>query len=63
MKVVIQRVTHASVTVEGKLVSSINQGLLVLAGWVGEDTPVRARLQRVRSLMAFVTPFPPIPNF
>jgi len=38
MKVVIQRVTHASVTVEDKLVSSIDQGLLVLAGWVGEDT-------------------------
>ena len=38
MKAVIQRVTHASVTVEGKLISSIGQGLLVLAGWDGEDT-------------------------
>jgi len=38
MKVVIQRVTNASVTVEGKLVSSIGQGLLVLAGWDSEDT-------------------------
>lgn len=32
MKAVIQRVSRASVTVEGKLISSINQGLLVLLG-------------------------------
>ena len=32
MKAVLQRVTHASVTIDGKLHSAINQGLLVLLG-------------------------------
>lgn len=32
MRVVIQRVKHASVTVEGRLKSSIQQGLLILVG-------------------------------
>ncbi len=32
MRVVIQRVQHASVTIDGKLHSAINHGLLVLAG-------------------------------
>lgn len=36
MRVVIQRVKHASVTIEGKVKSSIQQGLLILVGI--EDT-------------------------
>lgn len=32
MKIVIQRVTHASVTIEGKIKSKIGQGLLILVG-------------------------------
>lgn len=36
MKVVIQRVAHASVTIEGKIKSSIGHGMLVLCGF--EDT-------------------------
>ena len=32
MKAVIQRVTNASVTVDGKIKSSVNTGLLVLIG-------------------------------
>lgn len=32
MRIVIQRVTHASVTIEGKIKSKIGQGLLILVG-------------------------------
>ena len=38
MKLVVQRVSKASVTVETKLISSINQGLLVLVGISNTDT-------------------------
>lgn len=38
MKAVIQRVSHASVTVEGKICGQINQGFLVLLGVGLEDT-------------------------
>ena len=38
MKAVIQRVSHASVTVDGKICSQINQGFLVLLGVGLEDT-------------------------
>jgi D-tyrosyl-tRNA(Tyr) deacylase len=38
MKVVIQRVTHASVTVDNEIVAEINSGLLVLLGIEDADT-------------------------
>lgn len=38
MKAVIQRVSSASVTIEGKKVSEIDSGLLVLLGIVNDDT-------------------------
>ncbi len=38
MKAVIQRVTKASVTIDGVEVSSIQEGLLVLLGIINEDT-------------------------
>ena len=38
MKVVIQRVLKASVTIEGKKVASIENGLLILLGIVDEDS-------------------------
>jgi len=38
MKVVIQRVLKASVTIEGEKVSEISNGLLILLGIVNEDT-------------------------
>ena len=38
MKAVIQRVSHASVTVDGKICGQINQGFLVLLGVVLEYT-------------------------
>ena len=37
MKVVIQRVSQASVTIDSKIVASINEGLLVLLGIINED--------------------------
>jgi D-aminoacyl-tRNA deacylase len=37
MRVVIQRVTNASVTIEGQLKASIGNGLLVLAGFENAD--------------------------
>lgn len=38
MKVVIQRVAKASVTIDGEKVASINKGLLILLGVANEDT-------------------------
>ncbi|MEE3999826.1 D-aminoacyl-tRNA deacylase [Tenacibaculum sp. FZY0031] len=38
MKIVIQRVSKASVTIEGERVANIQQGLLILLGIVNEDT-------------------------
>ncbi|MBO6229328.1 MAG: D-tyrosyl-tRNA(Tyr) deacylase [Ruminiclostridium sp.] len=38
MKFVIQRVTHASVTVDGNVVGSIGKGFMVLIGISGTDT-------------------------
>ncbi|MGB6221417.1 D-aminoacyl-tRNA deacylase [Haloferula sp.] len=39
MRVVIQRVSEASVTIDNQIVSSIGRGLLVLLGIGEEDTP------------------------
>jgi len=38
MRVVIQRVTRASVTIDGKIKSSIGNGLLILAGFESADS-------------------------
>jgi len=38
MKAVIQRVTSASVMVEGEIISQINKGLLILLGIIPNDT-------------------------
>lgn len=38
MRIVIQRVTHASVTINGEMHSSIQQGYLILLGICEEDT-------------------------
>ena len=38
MRAVVQRVSEASVTVEGAIVSQINEGLLILVGIENEDT-------------------------
>jgi D-tyrosyl-tRNA(Tyr) deacylase len=39
MRAVIQRVSEASVSVKGEVVSSIRKGLLILAGFHRDDTP------------------------
>lgn len=39
MRVVVQRVTEASVTVDGEVVGSIGKGYVVLAGFTHSDTP------------------------
>ncbi len=38
MRTVIQRVSHASVTIEGNVKSKINEGLLILVGFEAADT-------------------------
>ena len=38
MRAVIQRVAHASVTIDGQIKSSIKQGYLVLLGCCNDDT-------------------------
>ena len=43
MKIVIQRVTRASVTIEGRLHSGIGEGLMVLVGVDRDDTPDDAK--------------------
>lgn len=43
MRIVVQRVTQASVTIAGELHSSIGQGLMVLVGVEQGDTPDDAR--------------------
>lgn len=44
MKFVIQRVSHASVTVDNNMISKINRGFLVLIGIGSEDTRKEADL-------------------
>lgn len=42
MRAVVQRVTRASVTVEGKVIGEIGHGLVVLVGIARDDTKVEA---------------------
>lgn len=55
MKAVIQRVTHASVTVEGDRVAEIGSGLLILLGIGPEDTEENARVmtKKIAALRIF----------
>ena len=43
MKIVLQRVTQASVSVNGKIVAQINKGVILLVGINTEDTETQAR--------------------
>jgi D-tyrosyl-tRNA(Tyr) deacylase len=43
MKIVLQRVTHASVTVDGQIVGEIGSGVLLLAGITHTDTTQHAQ--------------------
>ena len=55
MRAVVQRVTRASVTVDGDIVGAIGPGLLVLLGAAGGDTPSEALwlAHRVANLRIF----------
>ncbi len=55
MKAVIQRVSSASVTVDGEVVSSIGRGLCVLVGIHRDDTAEQARAvaRKVLAIRAF----------
>ena len=55
MRAVIQRVSHASVTIEGKVKSSIKQGFLILLGVCDEDTmeDVEWLVKKIANLRVF----------
>ena len=55
MRAVIQRVSHASVTIEGKVKSSIQQGFLILLGICDEDTmeDVEWLIKKIANLRVF----------
>lgn len=55
MKTVIQRVTHASVTVKGEIISEIQKGLLILLGIGPEDTKENAAalVKKISALRIF----------
>ncbi|GHJ84262.1 hypothetical protein NliqN6_0664 [Naganishia liquefaciens] len=51
MKAVIQKVTHASVSVDGQVLSSISKGLMVLVG-IGVDDTAKDREYIVRKILS-----------
>ena len=55
MRAVIQRVTHASVTIDGKVKSAIGHGFLILLGVCGEDTmeDVEWLVKKIAALRVF----------
>ena len=55
MRAVIQRVTHASVTIEGSVKSQIGQGFLILLGVCDEDTmeDVEWLVKKIANLRVF----------
>ena len=55
MRTVIQRVSHASVTIEGKIKSQIRQGFLILLGICNEDTTedVEWLVKKIANLRVF----------
>ena len=53
MRLVIQRVTHASVTIESVLKSKIGKGLLILVGIADTDADINWLAQKVVNLRIF----------
>jgi len=58
MRVVLQRVSEASVTIEGRVVGAIGRGFVVLAGFTHGDTvkQVRWMAEKVTGLRVFSDP-------
>jgi D-tyrosyl-tRNA(Tyr) deacylase len=58
MRIVLQRVTHASVSIAGRRVSEISKGFLLLAGFTHTDTPEQAvwMAEKVAGLRIFSDP-------
>ena len=56
MRVVLQVVKNASVTIDEKIYSQINEGFLLLVGFTGEDTEevVRKVIDKIISLRVFM---------
>jgi D-tyrosyl-tRNA(Tyr) deacylase len=55
MRVVLQRVSQASVTIDGRMAGSIDRGFCLLVGFTGTDTPeqVRWMADKVAGLRVF----------
>ena len=55
MRIVVQRVRHASVTIDGQCVASIGQGMLLLVGFEDADEPndLEWMAQKVANLRIF----------
>lgn len=55
MRVILQRVSEASVTVDGEIIGSIGNGLLILAGFGKDDTEenIEAMVNKILKLRVF----------
>ena len=55
MRVVVQRVSHASVTVEGEVIGKIGKGYLLLVGFSGDDNEeiIRYFVKKIMDLRIF----------
>ena len=64
MKVVIQRVSQASVTIDSKIVAEIQKGLLVLVGIEDADTQedILWLTSKIANLRIFANPSPALPE-
>jgi D-tyrosyl-tRNA(Tyr) deacylase len=64
MKVVIQRVSHASVTIDSKIVAEIQKGLLVLVGIEDADTQedILWLTSKIANLRIFANPSLALPD-
>jgi D-aminoacyl-tRNA deacylase len=64
MKVVLQRVSVASVTIENKIVAQIQQGLLVLVGIEDADTQddIDWLVAKIVNIRIFASPTPALPE-